>query len=233
MIRIDMSEFQERHTVSRLVGAPPGYVGYDEAGQLTEAVRRTPYAVLLLDEIEKAHPDVFNILLQVMDHATLTDNNGRKADFRHVILILTTNAGARDITAGKVGFGSVNSTASDLAKGAIERTFAPEFRNRLDGWIGFHQLPAEVIERIVDKFVGELQAQLDDKKVKLTLTPAARLWLAEHGYDRLFGARPMSRLIQNEVKKPLAESILFGALKNGGEAVVEVVDDKLVVRPKV
>jgi ATP-dependent Clp protease ATP-binding subunit ClpA len=235
-LRFDMTEYMEKHTVSRLIGAPPGYVGFDQGGLLTDAIRKTPYAVLVLDEIEKAHPDLFNILLQVMDHATLTDNFGRKADFRHVVIILTTNAGAREITTGSLGFGSSKATPANLAKGAIERAFSPEFRNRLDGWISFDQLSAEVVTKIVDKFVGELEAQLVDKKVKLTLSPAARKWLAEKGYDRLYGARPMGRLIQNEVKKPLAEAILFGALKDGGEAYVDVSgtgdDAKLTVAPK-
>jgi ATP-dependent Clp protease ATP-binding subunit ClpA len=220
----------EKHTVSRLIGAPPGYVGFDQGGLLTDAIRKTPYAVLVLDEIEKAHPDLFNILLQVMDNATLTDNFGRKADFRHVVLIMTTNAGARDITAGRVGFGGATVNAGELAKSAIERMFSPEFRNRLDAWISFDQLHPVVIERIVDKFVGELQAQLAEKKVKLTLTPAARTWLGEKGYDRLYGARPMARLIANEIKKPLAELILFGDLQHGGEAIVEVAGDKLEIR---
>ena len=232
-LRFDMTEYMEKHTVSRLIGAPPGYVGFDQGGLLTDAVRKTPYAVLVLDEIEKAHPDLFNILLQVMDHATLTDNFGRKADFRHVIIIMTTNAGARDITAGALGFGqSANQTPRNLAKSAIEKTFSPEFRNRLDAWISFDTLPREVILKIVDKFVGELETQLTEKKVKLELRPAARDWLAEHGFDRLFGARPMGRLIQNEVKKPLAEAILFGNLKHGGVAYVDVDGDKLVVKPR-
>jgi ATP-dependent Clp protease ATP-binding subunit ClpA len=228
-LRFDMTEYMEKHTVSRLIGAPPGYVGFDQGGLLTDAIRKNPYAVLVLDEIEKAHPDLFNILLQVMDNATLTDNFGRKADFRHVILIMTTNAGAREITAGRVGFGGNTNSPTDLAKTAIERMFAPEFRNRLDGWISFDQLSKETIEKVVDKFVGELRAQLTDKKVSLVLSPAARSWLAEKGYDRLYGARPMGRLIQNEIKKPLAEAILFGDLKHGGSALVEVVDEKLVV----
>jgi ATP-dependent Clp protease ATP-binding subunit ClpA len=232
-LRFDMSEYMEKHTVSRLIGAPPGYVGFDQGGLLTDAIRKTPYAVLVLDEIEKAHPDLFNILLQVMDNATLTDNFGRKADFRHVVLIMTTNAGARDITSGAIGFGpKTGANVSQLAKSAIERTFSPEFRNRLDAWISFDQLQPEVILKIVDKFVGELTAQLVEKKVKLTLSATARNWLAEHGFDRLYGARPMGRLIQNEIKKPLAEAILFGGLKNGGEALIEVEDDKIVVRPK-
>jgi ATP-dependent Clp protease ATP-binding subunit ClpA len=222
-IRFDMTEYQEKHTVSRLIGAPPGYVGFDQGGLLTDAIRKTPYAVLLLDEIEKAHPDIFNLLLQVMDHATLTDNNGRKADFRHVILVMTTNAGAQEISARRVGFGSDHS-APGTARNAIERTFSPEFRNRLDAWVAFDSLPPEVILKVVDKMVKELEAQLAEKKVRIELTADGRAWLAEHGFDRKMGARPMARLIQNEVKKPLAEKILFGELHDGGSVRVEVDD---------
>ncbi|HZS40788.1 MAG TPA: ATP-dependent Clp protease ATP-binding subunit ClpA [Polyangia bacterium] len=232
-LRFDMTEYMEKHTVSRLIGAPPGYVGFDQGGLLTDAVRKTPHAVLVLDEIEKAHPDIYNILLQVMDHATLTDNNGRKADFRHVVLIMTTNAGARDISARGMGFstgGSFAGRSAQRGKEAIERTFAPEFRNRLDGWIAFDALPPEVIRRVVDKLVTELVAQLVEKKVTLELTDAARDWLAKHGFDDKFGARPMARLIQNELKKPLADEILFGRLKSGGRARVEVEGEKLAVR---
>ncbi|MSP63876.1 MAG: ATP-dependent Clp protease ATP-binding subunit ClpA [Myxococcales bacterium] len=231
-LRFDMTEYMEKHTVSRLIGAPPGYVGFDQGGLLTDAVRKTPYAVVVLDEIEKAHPDVFNILLQVMDHATLTDNNGRKADFRHVVLIMTTNAGARELASRQLGFGTPGSKPStaERSKGAIERTFNPEFRNRLDGWIAFDSLPPEVIRRVVDKLVAELAAQLVEKKVRLDLLPVARDWLAEHGFDDKFGARPMARLIAEEVKKPLAEQILFGALKAGGTATVDVSEGKIVLR---
>jgi ATP-dependent Clp protease ATP-binding subunit ClpA len=231
-LRYDMSEYMEKHTVSRLIGAPPGYVGFDQGGLLTDAIRKTPHAVLVLDEIEKAHPDLFNILLQVMDHATLTDNVGRKADFRHVAIILTTNAGAREMAAGSVGFGTGGSpsTAGGNAKQAIEKTFSPEFRNRLDAWITFDTLTPEVILLVVDKLVGELAAQLREKKITLELSPGARQWLADKGFDKVFGARPMARLIQNEVKKPLAEAILFGALKGGGTAFVDVAGDKLTVR---
>ena len=211
----------EKHTVSRLIGAPPGYVGFDQGGLLTDAIRKTPYAVLLLDEIEKAHPDIFNILLQVMDHATLTDNNGRKADFRNVILIMTTNAGARDLAARRVGFGS-DAVRSRKRAERDRAHLQPEFRNRLDAWVAFDSLPPEVIAQVVDKFVEELDAQLAEKKVTLELTPAARAWLAENGYDRTIGARPMARLIQNEVKKPLAEEILFGELHDGGTVRVDV-----------
>ncbi len=223
-LRFDMTEYQEKHTVSRLIGAPPGYVGFDQGGLLTDAIRKTPYAVLLLDEIEKAHPDIFNLLLQVMDHATLTDNNGRKADFRHVVLILTTNAGAQELSARRVGFGTDQSEPGN-ARNAIERTFSPEFRNRLDAWVAFDSLPPEVILRVVDKLVKELEGQLAEKKIRIELSAEGRGWLAEHGFDRKMGARPMARLIQNEVKKPLAEKILFGELHDGGTVRVEVEAD--------
>jgi ATP-dependent Clp protease ATP-binding subunit ClpA len=232
-LRFDMTEYMEKHTVSRLIGAPPGYVGFDQGGLLTDAVRKTPYAVLLLDEIEKAHPDVFNILLQVMDHATLTDNNGRKADFRHVILILTTNAGARDLASKALGFGLAGSPPSTASrsKEAIERTFSPEFRNRLDAWIAFEPLGRESILRVVDKLVAEMSAQLEVKGIRMRLTTEAREWLADKGFDPVFGARPMARLIQNEVKKPLADRILFGDLKKGGIVEVTVKDGKLDMTP--
>jgi ATP-dependent Clp protease ATP-binding subunit ClpA len=223
-LRYDMTEYQEKHTVSRLIGAPPGYVGFDQGGLLTDAIRKTPYAVLLLDEIEKAHPDIYNLLLQVMDHATLTDNNGRKADFRHVVLIMTTNAGAHELSARRVGFGTDQSEPGS-AKNAIERTFSPEFRNRLDAWVAFDSLPPEVILRVVDKMVKELELQLAEKKVRIELMPEGRVWLAEHGFDRKMGARPMARLVQNEVKRPLAEKILFGELHGGGTVKVEVEPD--------
>jgi ATP-dependent Clp protease ATP-binding subunit ClpA len=227
-LRFDMTEYQEKHTVSRLIGAPPGYVGFDQGGLLTDAIRKTPYAVLVMDEIEKAHPDIYNILLQVMDHATLTDNNGRKADFRHIVLILTTNAGAQELSARRLGFGSEGAGAGN-ARGAIERTFSPEFRNRLDAWIAFDSLPPEVIRRVVDKTVKELAAQLADKKIDVVLEPSGREWLAEHGFDQTMGARPMARLVQNEVKKPLAEKILFGELKHGGTVRIGAKDGKLVL----
>jgi ATP-dependent Clp protease ATP-binding subunit ClpA len=234
-LRFDMTEYMEKHTVSRLIGAPPGYVGFDQGGLLTDAVRKTPHAVVVLDEIEKAHPDIYNILLQVMDHATLTDNNGRKADFRHVVIIMTTNAGAREMSARKPGFDFSNAVGGkaapqDRGNQAIERAFAPEFRNRLDAWISFDSLPPEVIKKVVDKLVGELQAQLVDKKVTMELSPEARDWLAEHGFDAQFGARPMARLIQTELKKPLADELLFGALKAGGKVRVEVAEGKLTLR---
>ena len=224
-IRFDMSEYMEKHTVSRLIGAPPGYVGFDQGGLLTDAINKSPYAVLLLDEIEKAHPDLFNILLQVMDHATLTDNNGRKADFRNVILIMTTNAGAREMSGAPLGFGA----QSNVGKGkeAIEKMFSPEFRNRLDAMITFNSLSMEVIEKVVDKFIMELDEQLNEKKVFLNLTAKARRWFAERGYDPTFGARPMARLIQNEVKRVLADDILFGKLQNGGKVTVDENEGKL------
>jgi len=224
-IRFDMSEYMEKHTVSRLIGAPPGYVGFDQGGLLTDAINRNPYAVLLLDEIEKAHPDLFNILLQVMDHATLTDNNGRKADFRNIILIMTTNAGAREMSGAPLGFG-VRSNAGK-GKEAIEKMFSPEFRNRLDAMIVFNSLSMEIIERVVDKFIIELDRQLNEKKVFLQLTPNARRWLAERGYDPAFGARPMARLIQNEIKRVLADEILFGKLQSGGKVEVGEQDGML------
>jgi ATP-dependent Clp protease ATP-binding subunit ClpA len=224
-IRFDMSEYMEKHTVSRLIGAPPGYVGFDQGGLLTDAINKSPYAVLLLDEIEKAHPDLFNILLQVMDHAALTDNNGRKADFRNIILIMTTNAGAREMSGAPLGFGA----QSNLGKGkeAIEKMFSPEFRNRLDAMITFNSLSMEIIEKVVDKFIMELDQQLNDKKVFLQLTPKARRWFAERGYDPAFGARPMARLIQNEIKRVLADEILFGKLQNGGRVTVDENEGKL------
>jgi ATP-dependent Clp protease ATP-binding subunit ClpA len=227
-IRFDMSEYMEPHTVSRLIGAPPGYVGFDQGGLLTDAIMRTPYAVLVLDEIEKAHPNLFSILLQVMDHATLTDNNGKKADFRNVILIMTTNAGAREMSDSAMGFRS--NPASGRGRGAIERTFSPEFRNRLDAWIPFDSLSFETVEKVVDKFIGELQGQLTPKNVTLELTTAGRAWLASHGYDRAFGARPMARLIQSKIKEPLVDAILFGKLSAGGNVVVDASDDELTLR---
>ncbi len=227
-IRFDMSEYAESHTVSRLIGAPPGYVGFDQGGLLTDAINKTPYAVLVLDEIEKAHPNLFNILLQVMDHATLTDNNGKRADFRNVILIMTTNAGAREVSEGGIGF--QKDKGRGQGRGAIERTFSPEFRNRLDAWIAFKPLGFEVIERIVDKFIDELNAQLKEKKVVVKLSSEARMWLAKRGFDRLNGARPMARLIQAKIKEPLAEELLFGDVRLAGEVQVEELDNDLVLR---
>ncbi len=224
-IRFDMSEYMEKHTVSRLIGAPPGYVGFDQGGLLTDAVNRNPYAVLLLDEIEKAHPDLFNILLQVMDHAALTDNNGKKADFRNIILIMTTNAGAREMSGAPLGFGAQSNAGK--GKEAIEKMFSPEFRNRLDAMISFNSLSPENIARVVDKFIIELDQQLNDRKVFLSLTAGARRWFAERGYDPAFGARPMARLIQNEIKRVLADEILFGRLQNGGKVEVDENEGKL------
>ena len=224
-IRFDMSEYMEKHTVSRLIGAPPGYVGFDQGGLLTDAINRNPYAVLLLDEIEKAHPDLFNILLQVMDHAALTDNNGKKADFRNIILIMTTNAGAREMSGTPLGFGARSNAGK--GKEAIEKMFSPEFRNRLDAMIVFNSLTMEIIERVVDKFIIELDHQLNEKKVFLQLTVKARRWLAEKGYDPSFGARPMARLIQNEIKRVLADEILFGQLQSGGKVEVDENEGKL------
>ncbi|EAR09659.1 ATP-dependent Clp protease ATP-binding subunit ClpA [Reinekea blandensis] len=228
LLRFDMSEYMERHTASRLIGAPPGYVGFDQGGLLTDGVNRHPHCVLLLDEIEKAHPDVFNLLLQVMDHGTLTDNNGRKTDFRNVILILTSNAGAQEMSRRSVGFTTQDHSTDGVE--AIKKTFTPEFRNRLDGIVQFSALPAEVVLNVVDKFLVELQAQLDDKRVHLEVDQAAREWLAEQGYDRNMGARPMARLIQERIKRPLADLILFGALADGGTAEVTVVDDELDIQ---
>src|SRR5690554_4157254 len=227
LVRFDMSEYMERHTVSRLIGAPPGYVGFDQGGLLTEAITKQPHCVLLLDEIEKAHPEVFNLLLQVMDHGTLTDNNGRKADFRNVILIMTTNAGAETASRASIGF-TMQDHSTDAME-VIKKTFSPEFRNRLDTIIQFGRLSHEVIKSIVDKFLTELQAQLEDKRVQLDVSNAARGWLAERGYDVQMGARPMARLIQDKIKRPLAEEILFGELaEHGGVVHVDVVNDELV-----
>ncbi len=229
LVRFDMSEYMEAHTVSRLIGAPPGYVGFDQGGLLTEAINKTPHCVLLLDEIEKGHSDVFNLLLQVMDHGTLTDNNGRKADFRNVILIMTTNAGAENMTRSSIGFLEQDHT-SDGSE-AIKKTFTPEFRNRLDAIIPFASLNDEIIKHVVDKFLTELQAQLDEKRVQLDVDDKARSWLAEKGFDRQMGARPMGRIIQEHVKKPMAEQILFGKLaENGGHVKVTVRKDELYLK---
>jgi ATP-dependent Clp protease ATP-binding subunit ClpA len=224
-IRYDMSEYMEKHAVSRLIGAPPGYVGYDEGGLLIDAVRKSPHAVLLLDEIEKAHPDLFGILLQVMDHATLTDSHGRKADFRHVILIMTTNAGARDLSDRRLGFGEVGKGVS--ARGALERTFTPEFRNRLDAIVRFNPLGAAEIERVVDKQIDELRQMVSARNLRIDLDPAARAWLAAKGFDRAFGARPMARLIERVVKKPLSDMLLFGSLTSGSSVRIVLVEDEI------
>ncbi|ARB45613.1 ATP-dependent Clp protease ATP-binding subunit ClpA [Alloalcanivorax xenomutans] len=228
LVRFDMSEYMERHTVSRLIGAPPGYVGYDQGGLLTEAITKTPHCVLLMDEIEKAHPEVFNILLQVMDNASLTDNNGRKADFRNVILIMTTNAGAEVLNKRSIGFTEQDQSSDGME--VLKKAFTPEFRNRLDAIIQFNPLGRETILGVVDKFLVELQAQLDEKGVVLEVEADARTWLADHGYDKDMGARPMARLIQEQIKKPLAEKLLFGELaEQGGRARVVVRDDKLLL----
>ncbi len=219
-IRFDMSEYMEKHTVSRLIGAPPGYVGFDQGGILTDAVRKHPYSVLLMDEIEKAHPDVFSILLQVMDYSTLTDNNGKKADFRNVILIMTSNAGTKEMDIATIGFGDRKDDAGSKGEKAIKKLFNPEFRNRLDAIITFSQLTPAVMKMVVDKFINDLGRQLGGKKVKLDLTDSARNWLAEKGYDDKFGARPLARLIQTEIKDALSEELLFGRLKKGGSVTV-------------
>ncbi|MDC9497493.1 MULTISPECIES: ATP-dependent Clp protease ATP-binding subunit ClpA [unclassified Pseudoalteromonas] len=224
-IRFDMSEYVERHAVSRLIGAPPGYVGFEQGGLLTEAVIKNPHAVVLLDEIEKAHPDIYNILLQVMDHGTLTDNNGRKADFRNVVVVMTTNAGVQETTRKSIGFTEQDHTHDAMSE--INKVFSPEFRNRLDNIIWFNHLEKDVILQVVDKFVVELQAQLDKKSVNLELTSKAREWLADKGYDKAMGARPMARVIQDELKKPLANEILFGELVDGGTVKVSVKDKKI------
>jgi len=225
LLRFDMSEYMEKHTVSRLIGAPPGYVGHDQAGLLTDAITKHPHSVLLLDEIEKAHPDVYNLLLQVMDHGTLTDNNGRKADFRHTIVVMTTNAGARDLAKASIGFAS--SAQSEDNNHELDRLFAPEFRNRLDAIIQFKALDTHIIEHVVDKFIMELEEQLAQRKVTLTVDKDARAWLAKHGYDPHMGARPMARLIQEKIKKPLAEELLFGQLADGGQVEIHLKDDQL------
>jgi len=229
-IRFDMSEYIEKHAVARLIGAPPGYVGFEQGGQLVDAVRTHPYSVVLLDEIEKAHPDIFNILLQVMDHATLTDNTGRKADFRNVVLILTSNAGSREVSAKSIGFSdastgqNMDATLQRLSAGrqmqAVERIFSPEFRNRLDAIVTFKSLTMEVMETIVEKFVLQLEAQLAERRVAITLTPAARTWLASTGYDPVYGARPLARVIQREVRDRLTDEILFGQLEHGGTVTI-------------
>ncbi len=224
LIRFDMSEYMERHTVSRLIGAPPGYVGFDQGGLLTDAVTKHPHSVVLLDEIEKAHPEVFNLLLQVMDHGTLTDNNGRKADFRNVIFVMTTNAGAENVSRRSIGFTQQDHSTDALE--AINRMFTPEFRNRLDATVPFEPLGEDVILTVVDKFLTELQGQLDEKRVQLEVDEEARLWLVEKGYDRTMGARPMARVIQEHIKKPLADMVLFGALSKGGTATVSITDDR-------
>jgi ATP-dependent Clp protease ATP-binding subunit ClpA len=220
LTRFDMSEYMERHTVSRLIGAPPGYVGFDQGGLLTDAIDQHPHSVLLLDEIEKAHPDLFNILLQVMDHGKLTDHNGKVVDFRNVILIMTTNAGAQEMSKAAIGFGRERREGEDQE--AINRMFTPEFRNRLDQIIAFSNLPTDVVAQVVDKFVMQLEAQLADRHVAIELSDAARKWLAQKGFDPLYGARPLARVIQENIKKPLAEDILFGRLEKGGTVRIDL-----------
>jgi ATP-dependent Clp protease ATP-binding subunit ClpA len=232
-----MSEYMEKHAVARLIGAPPGYVGFEQGGLLVDAVRQHPYAVLLLDEIEKAHPDIFNILLQVMDHATLTDSNGRKADFRQVVLIMTSNAGSRELSNASIGFWESGATARAVdnrqkaaqqrSKQAIEKLFSPEFRNRLDAIVSFDPLTPAVMETIVEKFILQLEAQLAERRIAITLEPAARVWLAEKGYDAVYGARPLARVIQTDVRDPLTDEILFGRLEHGGTVTINLVDGQL------
>ena len=226
-IRFDMSEYMEKHAVARLIGAPPGYIGFDQGGLLTDAIRKHPHSVLLLDEIEKAHLDLFNILLQVMDHATLTDNTGRKADFRNVILMMTSNAGSREMSSASIGFGHTHKDAESKGKKAIERLFSPEFRNRLDEIISFNALDLEIMEMIVDKFIAELNEQLAIKKVALTISPRVRTWLAKEGHDPAYGARPLGRVIQTEIKDMLSDEILFGKLQNGGHVALDLKKEKL------
>ncbi|HEX8361376.1 MAG TPA: AAA family ATPase [Longimicrobium sp.] len=228
LVRFDMSEYMERHTVSRLIGAPPGYVGFDQAGLLTEAVRRTPHAVVLLDEVEKAHPDVFNLLLQVMDYGRLTDNNGKQADFRNVVLVMTSNVGAEELSRRRPGFTGADAAPDDDAR-AFERTFSPEFRNRLDARISFAPLALPVMERIVDRMVAEVGKRLADRGVEMELTPAARAWLAEHGLDPANGARPLARLIEERILRPLGDELLFGVLEHGGRTRVDVADGQIVL----
>ncbi len=220
-----MSEYMEKHSVAKLIGAPPGYIGFEQGGLLTEQIRKTPHCVLLLDEIEKAHEDIFNILLQIMDYGTLTDNTGRKADFRNVILIMTSNLGAREMEKPVIGFGDRTSDQINKGKEAIERLFSPEFRNRLDAVIAFNPLPEDIVIKIVDKFISELNTQLSEKNIKVSLTEKAKKWLSKRGFDPKFGARPLQRLIQKEVKTPLVEEILFGELKNGGTVIIDIVKD--------
>lgn len=225
LLRFDMSEYMERHTASRLIGSPPGYVGFEQGGLLTEAIIKHPHAVLLLDEIEKAHSDVFNLLLQVMDHGTLTDNNGRKADFRHIIIVMTTNAGADTLSKPSMGFLEQDKSSDEFS--AIKLIFSPEFRNRLDAIVQFNFLSEEVIQHVVEKLLAELEIQLEHKKVYITVEDEAKKWLADHGYNREMGARPMARLIQEKIKKPLAEELLFGQLTNGGNVNISVKNDEI------
>jgi ATP-dependent Clp protease ATP-binding subunit ClpA len=222
LIRFDMSEYMERHAVSRLIGAPPGYVGFDQGGLLTEQITKHPYSILLLDEIEKAHPDIFNILLQVMDHGTLTDNNGRKADFRNVVLIMTTNAGAEGLSKSGIGFAMSTKTGDEMEE--IKRIFTPEFRNRLDATISFAALSESIIMRVVDKFLLQLENQLVEKKVEAVFTESLKKFLAKNGFDPKMGARPMARLIQDTIRRALADELLFGKLANGGRVTIDADD---------
>jgi ATP-dependent Clp protease ATP-binding subunit ClpA len=229
-LRFDMSEYMEKHAVARLIGAPPGYIGFDQGGLLTDGIRKHPHSVLLLDEIEKAHPDMYNILLQVFDHATLTDNNGKKADFRNVIIMMTSNVGSREMSSQTIGFGDIKYDTESKGKKAIEGFFNPEFRNRLDAIINFNPLTVEIMEKVVDKFIAELNDQLSAKKVDLTISPKARTWMAKKGYDPRYGARPLSRLLQTAIKDILSEQILFGGLEKGGHVFVDVKEDKPIFR---
>ncbi|MCD6184732.1 MAG: ATP-dependent Clp protease ATP-binding subunit ClpA [Deltaproteobacteria bacterium] len=226
-LRFDMSEYMEKHAVARLIGAPPGYIGFDQGGLLTDGIRKQPYSVLLLDEMEKAHPDIFNIMLQVLDHATLTDSNGREADFRKVIIIMTSNVGSREMASQTIGFGKSKFDTESKGKKAIKRFFTPEFRNRLDGIINFNPLDVEIMEKVVDKFIADIQDQLAVKKVSLSLSSSVRRWLAENGHDPLYGARPLDRLLQKEIKDILSDQILFGQLEKGGNVYIDLKDDKL------
>jgi ATP-dependent Clp protease ATP-binding subunit ClpA len=229
LIRFDMSEYMERHAVSRLIGAPPGYVGFEQGGLLTEQITKKPYSVLLLDEIEKAHPDIFNILLQVMDHGTLTDNNGRKADFRNVVIVMTTNAGAESLAKNTMGFTLNKQTGDEME--AIKRMFTPEFRNRLDAIISFRALDHDIIMRVVDKFLMQLEEQLQEKKVEAAFTQALKEHLAKKGFDPLMGARPMARLIQDTIRRALADELLFGKLQHGGKVTIDIGEpDKIVLK---
>ncbi len=230
LLRFDMSEYMEKHAVARLIGAPPGYIGFDQGGLLTDGIRKHPYSVLLLDEIEKAHQDMFNILLQIFDHATLTDNTGRKSDFRNVIIMMTSNAGAREMSAHTIGFGETHYDTKNKGRKAVEKFFSPEFRNRLDGIISFNSLTVEIMEKIVDKFIAELNEQLAVKKISISISSKARNRLAKKGHDPLFGARPLSRLIQTEIKDILTDEILFGNLSNGGKVFVDLENDKIRVK---
>jgi len=226
LIRFDMSEYMERHAVSRLIGAPPGYVGFDQGGLMTEAITKHPYSVLLLDEIEKAHPDIYNVLLQVMDHGTLTDNNGRKADFRNVVIVMTTNAGAAELSKINIGFTNDKKAGDEMAE--IKRMFTPEFRNRLDATISFAPLDEQIILQVVDKFLMQLEAQLTEKKVEVTFTDGLKKYLAKNGFDPLMGARPMARLIQDTIRRALADELLFGKLANGGKVTIDIDADNKV-----